>query len=243
MRGLLTALLLPPLSLVLLGLGAGLAAWRAAGLVAAAAAALQLLLATPHVAHLLVTSLEAEVRPGALDPPGAPPPAAIVILGGDGQRSAGRPLDIGPLTLERLRSGAALHRRTGLPILVTAGALSAGAPSLGPVMARSLAEDFGVATRWVEDRAGDTRDNARLSAALLRPAGIASVLLVTHGWHMPRAQEAFARAGIATAAEPVSLSEPAEGAASDWMPRADYLAASWFALREWAGRVVYALRD
>jgi hypothetical protein len=34
-----------------------------------------------------------------------------------------------------------------------------------------------------------------------------------------------------------------DGAASDWLPRPDHLARSWFALREWAGLLVYRLRD
>ncbi|NDG51210.1 MAG: hypothetical protein EBY30_19755, partial [Rhodospirillales bacterium] len=35
---------------------------------------------------------------------------------------------VGGLTLERLQEGAALQRRTGLPLLVTAGVLSPGDP-------------------------------------------------------------------------------------------------------------------
>ena len=35
---------------------------------------------------------------------------------------------------------------------------------------------------------------------------------------------------------------PAFGPA-EWLPRADNLGESWFALREWAGRLVYAIRD
>jgi uncharacterized SAM-binding protein YcdF (DUF218 family) len=246
MRGLLTALLLPPLSLVLLGLLGGLLAWRGrrprlGGLLAVTAAGLLLLLATPFCADFLLASLEERVRPGELQPAGAAPPEAIVILGGDGARD-GRALDVGPLTLERLRAGAALHRRTGLPVLVTAGRLSPGEPPLGPVMAESLARDFGVPVRWVEARAGNTRENAVLSAEMLRAAGIGSAWLVTHGWHMPRAQEAFARAGLATAAAPVRRAPPpAEGVLPDGVPRPDHLAESWFALREWAGRLVYAL--
>jgi len=29
--------------------------------------------------------------------------------------------------------------------------------------------------------------------------------------------------------------------ATDWLPRPDHLAESWYALREWAGRLVHAL--
>jgi uncharacterized SAM-binding protein YcdF (DUF218 family) len=245
MQGLLTSLALPPLLLTLLALSGGLLAWRGwrpGGAIAAAAAGLQLLLATPFCADLLVTSLSADLRPGIVQPAGAAAPEAIVILGAEAMRD-GRELDIGPLTLERLRVGAALARRTGLPLLVTAGELSPDEPPLGPLMARSLTRDFGVQAQWVEAQARDTRDNAVLSAAMLRLSGISSVWLVTHGWHMARAQQAFRRAGLATAAAPVHPIMPPEQFELDWMPRADHLAMSWFALREWAGRLVYAIRD
>lgn len=246
MQSLLTSLLLPPLLLVLLGTLGGWLAWRGrrgAGLLVLGAGLLHLLLATPYAAGLLLHSLEAEAPPGRPVPGAAAPPAAIIVLGGDAAMTADG-LAPGPLTLERLRAGAALHRRTGLPLLVTAGPLSAAERPLGETMARSLDEDFRVPARWVEPRARDTRENAVFSAALLRQAGIGSAWLVTHGWHMPRAQAAFARAGFATHAAPVHPEPPrATGRASDWVPRPDHLAESWFALREWAGRVVYAIRD
>lgn len=235
----LTALLLPPLLLVLLQiLGAGLS-WRgrrAGLLLVCGAAVLQLLLATPFVAGTLLTSLYPKpVAPSA-------PPGAIVVLGGDGARTdAGT--EVGPLTLERLRAGAALQRRTGLPLLVTGGPNSPGAEPLGIVMARSLSQDFRTPTRWIEAAAGDTRDNAVLGAAMLRTEGINTVFLVTHGWHMTRAMEAFARAGVSAQPFPVRTDRAPDGRASDWLPRPDHLAESWFALREWMGRLVYALRD
>ena len=241
MRGLLTSLLLPPLSLALLAMAAGVLAWRGwrrAGLVAALAATSQLALATPTVSDLLLSSLEREVTADSTAEPGA-----IVVLGGDGVRAASG-LEPGPFTLERLRAGAALHRRTGLPLLVTAGPLSPDDVALGQVMARSLATDFGVPVRWVENRARDTRENAALSVAMLRAAGINAAFLVSHGWHLPRAQAAFARQGFATVASPVHVEPtPVAGASADWVPRPDHLAMSWFALREWAGRLVYAIRD
>jgi uncharacterized SAM-binding protein YcdF (DUF218 family) len=239
----LTNLLLPPLLLVLLVLGAGLLAWRGrrwAGLVAAGAALLLLLLATPFAAGTLTFLLEREVSAAA--PAGAPPPGAIIVLGGE-MVSGAAGFAVGPLTLERLRAGAALHRRTGLPLLVTAGPVARGAPPLGALMARSLREDFGLEVRWVEAAARDTRDNAVLSAAMLREAGVGAALLVTHGWHLPRAEAAFARVGFPVTGEPVHRRRMPQGIVTDWVPRPDHLAQSWFALREWLGRVVYRLRD
>ncbi|HEV7268397.1 MAG TPA: YdcF family protein [Falsiroseomonas sp.] len=240
MQGALTGLLLPPLLLVLLALMAGLLAWRgrrAMGALAAGCAALLLLLSTPFVAGSLAVAV------ARLAPAGpAIKPAAIIVLGGEMARGAAG-VEVGPLTLERLRAGAALHRRTGLPLLVTGGPAMRGAPPIAELMAASLREDFGVPVRWVEPGARDTRDNAVLSAAMLRADGIEAAHLVTHAWHMPRSLGAFARASLPVAAAPVRQEAQPEGAAGDWLPRPDHLARSWFMLREAAGLAVYRIRD
>lgn len=242
----LTALLLPPLLLVLAGLLFGLLAWRGwrpGGLWAAVAVTGVTLLATPSASGRLMASLEREV------PPAAPRqaadgtlPGAIVILGAEMASGAQWP-DIGPMTLERLRAGAALHRRTGLPLLVTGGPLSNDAPPIAQMMARSLREDFGTPVQWVESQAPDTRGNAVLSAAMLHEAGIGTAYVVTHAWHLPRALEAFARAGLEAVPAPVRPARSTEPQWSDLLPRPDHLAESWFAMREWLGRLVYAIRD
>ena len=236
-----TTLLLPPLALLLLCLVLALAAARGsrrAGLGAALAAFVLLLLATPAVAGLLRWSLEREVTTPAL----ASPPAAIIVLGGDVARGVGGPT-IGALTLQRLRAGAALQRRTGLPLLVTGGVLSPGDPALASLMASSLAEDFATPARWVEPLAADTRGNARFSTMMLQAQGINSAFLVTHAWHLPRAMAAFARAGLVVTPAPVLPRAAPSFAWRDWRPAPEQWGASWLALREWAGRVVYALRD
>jgi uncharacterized SAM-binding protein YcdF (DUF218 family) len=242
MRPTLLAFALPPVLLLLLAvLGGVLAArgrrWAGAG--AAIAALLVLLMATPAVAALLRWSLEREVITGAAP---AHPPGAIIVLGAELNHGA-RGAEPGRLSLMRLREGARLHRATGLPLLVTGGIISAGAPPLATLMAKSLAEDFGTPARWVEPRATDTRENAAFSAALLAQAGIHAAYLVSHGWHLPRARAAFDRAGLLALPIPVEAAAPRPPAGSDWLPRPDHLMESWLALREWAGRLVYALRD
>jgi uncharacterized SAM-binding protein YcdF (DUF218 family) len=238
LQGFLTAVLLPPLLLVLLAL---LATWagRSGRVLAAAALLLLLFLATPLGAGLLRAPLEgAGVAPPF--PPGAP--AAIIVLGGDAARTRDG-IAVGALTLERLRAAAALHRRTGLPLLVTAGPLSPGDIPLAQLMAATLTEEFGVPVRWIEARAADTRDNAVLSAAMLSADSISDAYVLTHAWHLARSREAFARAGFPVHPAPVRLSAPPDGRAGEWVPRADHLGDSWYALREWAGRLVYAVRD
>ena len=244
LRQALTVLVLPPVSVLILGLACGVLAWRGsrrAGFWAAIAALVLLLLATPAVAGLLRWSLEREVV-AMLAKPSAISPAAIIVLGGDVAHVLGG-ARVGGLTLERLQEGAALQRRTGLPLLVTAGVLSPGDPPLGRLMAASLVRDFGTPARWVEVQAADTRGNAVLSTALLRGEGIAAAYLVSHAWHLPRAMAAFARAGLPVVPAPVLLHPPPSLQWEDWMPRPDQLGESWFAMREWVGRIVYAIRD
>lgn len=253
LQAVLTALLLPPLLLVLAAFAGGVLAWRGRwhragrGLLVSVAALGILMLATPFVAGRLIGSLEHDLAAAtsASETLAIAPPGAIIILGAEVARRAGAvEPEVGPLTLERLRAGAAQHRRTGLPVLVTGGPIQRGDPPLAALMARSLAEDFGVPVRWIEPRARDTHENAEFSAAMLREAGIGAAWVVTHAWHMPRSREAFARTGLAAVAAPVRIDRLPNGSCwSHWVPRADYLGTSWFALREWAGRLVYALRD
>ena len=95
-------------------------------------------------------------------------PQAIVILSGDQQRILTDPgpiWHVGLLTLQREAAGAALARRTHLPVLVSGGVIRPGAPSLATMMAASMDGDFGVKVRWQEARSGDTWGNARESAS------------------------------------------------------------------------------
>lgn len=241
LQGILTSLALPPLLLVVLLLAPGLWLTRRHPLAAAAIvlpAVGLLLLAMPMVEGMLRASLE---RDAAWAPP-AEPPGAIIVLGGEIVRGADG-AEIGPLTLERLRAAAALHRRTKLPLLVTGGILAPGSPPVAVLMARSLEADFNVPVRWVEDWAADTRGNAMLSAALLRKDGVGAAYLVSHAWHLPRAHHAFIRAGFVVHAAPVRISRAGSAQVADWIPRPDHIADSWYMIREWVGRAVYALRD
>ena len=241
-----TALLLPPLLFVLLALAAVLVIRRRAviALVVAGAMVATLALATPFAAGTLRASLErhASAHPDADGRPRTSP-GAIVILSAEGVRTADGSLSPGPLSLERMAAGALLARRTGLPVLVTGGPLSPGGPPIAGAMAETMATVFAIPPRWVEPAARDTAENARNSAALLRREGIAAAYVVTHGWHMPRSLEAFARTDLAALPFPVRTDAVPDGRAGDWVPRPDHLAESWFMIREWVGIVVYRLRD
>lgn len=237
-----TALLLPPVNL-LVPCAAGLLLWRRrprAGrwLLTAGMAGL-LVLSLPIVSRALITSLETNLP---LTPPTADPPGAIVILSAEALRNNGV-LEPGPLTLERLRAGAALHRSTGLPVLVTGGIADYDDNgTLAATMVRSLRDDFHVPVRWVEEVSQDTRENAALSAPLLLREGIRSAYVVTHAWHIKRSVLAFAGTGIAVTAAPVRMDEGSHGGLSDFVPRARSWQDSYWALHEWAGIAAAALQ-
>ena len=244
LRSVLTTLVVPPISLLLLGLccvilatrpGVRLLWRRRFGALAGLSLVLLTLLALPVVGTALIASLS--VPPA--DPAGA---GAIVILSGDVQRLPDDGVAIGPLTLERLRAGAALHRRTGLPILVTGGVVDGTSRPVAALMADSLRTDFGVPIRWVEQVSFDTWENAAFSQPMLAAAGVQRVLLVTHAWHMRRSILAFERHGMVPVAAPVRPDLWPRYTASEFVPRVSAWVNSYFALHEWVGLAWYARR-
>lgn len=238
------ALLLPPISLLLLALGGLLIerryrllgrcmAWG--GLVSV------LVLAMPVVGVSLLIALERDLP---LTPPAGAPPQAIVILGGELRRSGTTIVILhpGPLSLDRLRAGAILYRETQLPILITGGAQRHGEPSIGAVMAGSMEHDFQVPVQWVEGSARDTWENAQFSAAILRQQGISSIYVVTQAWHMRRALIAFAHTGITVTAAPTRFDRLAAPFATGFVPEIGGWRDSFYALHEWIGCAWYELR-
>lgn len=237
-------LFLPPAGpLILAAIGALLLLTRfdTAGLwLAVAGIAAAWLLATPGFGHFLLNFLENRHPP--LDLSTVPPDAAIVVL--DAGRSSGareweRDGGAAPTaqTLERLRYGAHLHRVTGLPILVSGD-------GAGSLMALSLERDFGVPVRFVEPSSRHTQENADFSAAILRAAGIARILLVTHNWHMPRAAAAFRRTGLTVFPAPMGFAgrQRGERALFSLLPSPAGVSASYWALHELTGLAFYRLR-
>jgi len=90
----------------------------------------------------------------------------------------------------------------------------------------------------VETSSRDTRENAQRTMALLKPSGINHILLVTHGWHMPRAVRAFAEAapeGMRIEAAPMGLARRVEAPALTWIPSTEGYTQMRHVLHEIAG--------
>jgi uncharacterized SAM-binding protein YcdF (DUF218 family) len=230
-----TALLLPPVPFLLLtligarlllprrGLGwllifiSVVLLWLSAS--AGAAAALTQLMLQPPAALSFdrVRELRADVA--------AHKPIAIVILGGGAEPFAPEygVSSLQEQSLERLRYGIWLSRQTGAPIAYSGGvgwAQEDAAPE-ARIAAKIAAEDFDRPIKWLEEDSHDTRENAARTIALLRPAGIDHIVLVTHGYHMPRALRDFneaAGADIKIEAAPMGLAKKLESPTLDWMP-------------------------
>ena len=160
-------------------------------------------------------------------------PLAIVVLGGGVDQIApeyGRP-SLGKEAYERLRYAAWLHRQTGLPILASGGrgwgAPDTSNPPEALLTARLAQAELDTPLRWTEADSRDTHENAVNSVAVLRAAGVREIVLVTHGWHMPRALHEFraAAAAAAGASAPIRITPatmgqayPAGSALLGWMP-------------------------
>ncbi len=242
------SLLLPPLSLVLLGLlGLWLLTrrWRRLGRGLIALAVLLLVgLSTPAGSQLLVAPLEQQSLP--LADPARSGAQAIVVLGG-GRRyfapeDAGRHQPSEP-SLMRLRHAARLHRLTGLPLLLSGGAPDGHGSSEAEIMARSLDEDFGIRARWLEVTSGNTAQNALNASLVLQKPGVIRILLVTDALHMPRAAASFRQAGFEVVPAPTNFIARRPLDMASFIPGAAALKDSHYALHEWMGSLWYRLRQ
>jgi uncharacterized SAM-binding protein YcdF (DUF218 family) len=190
------------------------------------------LMSTPVVSEALEGL--AEHYP-ALDLRSAAGAQAIVILGGGGQRAFapeyGGPA-AEPLMLERLAYGAYIARKTGLPILVTGFHVEAAA------MRATLSRNFGIETRWVDDAAYDTFENASNSARILEANGVHRIILVTHATHMWRSVHEFRAAGMEVVPAPAGILSARELGIFRYVPSSGALMRTTAAVNELIGEQV-----
>lgn len=147
-------------------------------------------------------------------------------------------------SLERLRYGLWLGRKTGWPVGFTGG-VGWGQPATDASVAEATAaqriarEEFGRPLRWVEATSRDTRENALNTMALLRPAGVRRIVLVTNAWHMQRAIRNFELAigdrTIEVEAAPMGLAQETEAAWMRWIPTGTGYSLAGTVVREWLG--------
>jgi uncharacterized SAM-binding protein YcdF (DUF218 family) len=206
-----------------------------------------LVLSTPAGAGLLFRYLEIypALEPSKLPELASGAPVAIVILSA-GRREYAPEYAVGDrgtvdaLSLERIRYGAWLARRTKIPVLVSGGLQPV---PLAMLMADTLSQDYGITPHWIEARSANTAQNAIFSSAILKADGVHRVILVTHAWHMKRAMAAFEANGMTAIAAPTAfyLPEP-EDFLSAVTPNLSTFRMSGYGMHELIGGIWYKLR-
>ena len=211
-------------------LSRGLAAFSFIGLYA---------LSTPFVANQLRHWLEPAPRDPLADRNGQ---AIVVLSGGTYHDAPEYGADApGKETLVRLRYGAHLYRALKKPVLVTGGTVLGATPE-ALTMKAVLDRDFQVPVQWIERRSRNTLENARLSHAVLNAEGIRRIYLVTHAWHMPRAQLAFEHYGFKVIPAGTGYASSSRLTLLDFLPSAGALLNSSLVFHEAIGIGWYHLR-
>ena len=247
------SLLLPPVPLLLLLLAGaallwmrrafgwllmalGLAGlWLAACIGTAEALAVWLLRPPPALQAAQIEALKRDVR--------ANRKVAIVVLGG-GRKAYAPEYDRAGLSrwsMERLLYGMWLAGKTGAPVAFSGGvgwAAQPGGETEAQIAARIASTQFDRPLRWTENESRDTRENAARTVELLKHAGVHALVLVTHGWHMPRALRAFEQASggaLSVTAAPMGTASGDERSALRWMPTTNGLVEVRYVLHEALG--------
>lgn len=173
--------------------------------------------------------------------PARPAGDVIVVLGG-GARGGEAVLaseNLSPGTLERASAAFLLHKRTGLPLLI-----SGGAP-FSPVSEASVTAAYLVqlgvpkAEITTEEASRDTFENAAYTRKLCEARGYKNIILLTSAYHMPRSMYLFNKAGFASVTPfPVGRENRGGHYLRDWLPGQVDTAK---ALNEYLGLVYYRL--
>lgn len=197
-------------------------------------------LSTPWVADELLQWFE----PVAADPLRDTSAQAIVVLGGGKYYAAPEygGDTISEAALVRLRYAAHLYRVTRKPIMVSGGSPEGSPTPEARAMKTTLEQDFQVPVKWAEETSNTTLENARISQGILSAQGVRRIYLVTHAWHMPRAQMVFEHAGFFVIPAPTAYTTRYELTVLDFLPNAHALENSSQFFHEVIGIAWYRLK-
>ncbi len=211
--------------------------------------ALLIILSLPITAHGLNALLETDI---ALSPKNIKTSnaKAIVVLGSGRYANAleypEKKDSISASALERLRYGVYLHKKTGLPILVSGGSPQGRMQSEASIMQDALKDIFQLKAKWLDVNSSNTWNNAKFSAKILQQDGIKNIILVTHAYHIPRARLAFEHFGFNITAAPLGFKAKNRSdipyTVLDFLPSAYAMSSSSSALHEFVGYAWYMIR-
>jgi uncharacterized SAM-binding protein YcdF (DUF218 family) len=220
------------------------ALWRKQRWPVVVAIALLYLSSIPFVGNRLIGWLES--RYPAVAPAQVEPADAIVVLGGIfGPQVAPGMLPNISESGERLEAGIRLIQAGKAPWLVFTGGRIPwegrekveGEDSRAQAILRGVPAEKIVITREV----GNTSDEARAVAILVREHKWRRIILVTTGWHMPRSALLFKKAGVDCVLFPVDFRRDRRRRFTlvDFLPNADALGNTETTLRESYGYLFY----
>jgi uncharacterized SAM-binding protein YcdF (DUF218 family) len=192
---------------------------------------------TPLASHWLRGQLEALYPPLPLTQ--VPTAQALVVLGGTmDPPDAMRPWPNLEAAADRVWHASRLYAAGKAPVVL----LSGGSDMTSALYAeswgmRQFMLDLGVPTAALitEERSRNTRENAEMSAKLLRERGIQKVLLVTSALHMRRAVHLFEQQGLLVHPVATDHEVGSPNARMNWLPDASALDGSGRAFKEVVG--------
>lgn len=230
---------LPPGLFIILLLGLVIWLWkknRRPALVLLGVTLLMYFSMTPLVSDALIGGLERKYpQPDTLQGD------VIVVLGGGA--SSGTPDIDGEGNLygsaaNRLITAVRLHKLSGLPILFSGGQVFSDSGNEADIAKRQLL-GLGVSETDIltDNQSLNTEQNAVNTAAILQEKGLKHPVLVTSGFHMPRAMQQFKNAGLTAQAYPTDYIASAENSLqpSKFTPSPGAISTTGTALKEYLG--------
>ncbi|RMH80617.1 MAG: YdcF family protein [Acidobacteria bacterium] len=162
---------------------------------------------------------------------------ALVVLGGGAYSTGILKED----SMKRLLTAFVLHKKTGLPIVLSGGSAVGNLPE-AEIM-KAMLQELGIEKSAVisEVRSRNTLENAFYVKELCEKRGFKRIALITSAYHMPRAMEAFKRLGVDVVPYPTDFKQDKRYNLFSYMPRMSVLNDSYKALREHLGSLAYSL--
>ena len=200
------------------------------------------------VGSVLLGSLEDDYE--ARDPVSFPEVDVIVVLGGFTSPPVPPRADIDVNdSADRLLHGMRLWRAGRASRLLLTGGVSGDSNQTRrefteAFCAKRLALECQIDSSAIiiEGRARNTFDNGQFVKEILENQGFTTALLVTSGWHMPRAVAVFERAGIDVVPAPTDLRVlSTKFRFSRLFPSLEALRFSSIAIKEYAGLAAYRI--
>lgn len=150
---------------------------------------------------------------------------------------------LSPDSLKRLVYGYELHRRYGLPVILSGGLVlkkEGSEPEAVAARRRLLLMGMEESKIFVEEKSRNTWENARYTEERYGPE---TLILVTSAYHMPRSVYSFSRRGMEVIPAPTDYKLDRTGLSlRSFIPSLSSMENCRTALREYIGNLYYRLK-